>query len=107
MLATQISLHGARSMPTHFPLRMIVLASSLILVPLHLNAQERTQERETKTVEKEKPAEPTPPPPKEEQSVTEHSIKLDGQTIPYKATPQTIQLKNEKEEPQALTYSTT
>src|SRR5260370_31384650 len=78
--------------------------SSLLVLPAR--AQERTQEKETKTLEKEKPAEPTPPPPKEESSSTEHSIKIGGQTIPYKAVAQTIMLKNEKEEPQALIYST-
>ena len=72
-----------------------------------LRAQERTQERETKTIEREKPAEPTPPPPKEESSVTEHSMKIGAQTVPYKAIAGTILLKNEKEEPQALIYSTT
>src|SRR5947207_3498000 len=45
-------------------------------------------------------------PPKEESSVTEHSIKLGGQTIPYKATAQTILLKDDKGEPTALVYST-
>src|SRR6267143_1596061 len=74
----------------------------LALTPLALPAQEK----ETKTLEKEKPAEPTPPPPKEESSSTDHSIKIGGQTIPYKAVAQTIMLKNEKEEPQALIYST-
>src|SRR6266403_3758518 len=74
----------------------------LALTPLALHAQEK----ETNTVEKEKPAEPTPPPPKEESSSTDHSIKIAGQTIPYKAVAQTIMLKNEKEEPQALIYST-
>src|SRR6266478_5292884 len=74
----------------------------LALTPLALHAQEK----ETKTLEKEKPAEPTPPPPKEESSSTDHSIKIAGQTIPYKAVAQTIMLKNEKEEPQALIYST-
>src|ERR1700687_506824 len=64
------------------------------------------QEKETKAAEKEKSAEPTPPPPKEESSVTEHSIKIGGQTIAYKAIAGTILLKNEKEEPQALIYST-
>ncbi len=78
----------------------------LALTPLAASAQERTQEKETKTVEKEKPAEPTPPPPKEESSSTDHSIKIAGQTIPYKAVAQTIMLKNEKDEPQALVYST-
>ena len=68
-------------------------------------AQERTQEKETtKTTEKEKPAEAEKP--KEESSVTEHSIKIDGKTIAYKAIAGTILLKNEKDEPQALIYST-
>src|SRR5208282_3270865 len=44
--------------------------------------------------------------PKEESSVTEHSIKIGGQTIPYKATASTTLLKNEKDEPTALLYST-
>src|SRR5260370_41907590 len=78
--------------------------SSLLVLPAC--AQERAQEKETKTVEKEKPAEPTPPAPKEESSVTEHSIKVAGQTIPYKSIAGTILLKNEKDEPQALIYST-
>src|SRR5260370_23716876 len=77
--------------------------SSLLVLPAR--AQERAQEKETKTVEKEKPAEPTPPAPKEESSVTEHSIKIAGQTIPYKSIAGTILLKNEKDEPQALIYS--
>jgi len=55
----------------------------------------------------DKPADAaTPPAAKEESSITEHSIKIGGQTIPYKATAQTIMLKNEKDEPTALLYST-
>ena len=91
------------------PSRFSPLAATILiaaLAPCALRAQERAQERETKTVEKEKPAEPTPPPPKEESSVTEHSIKIGGQSVPYKATAGTILLKNEKEEPEALIYST-
>ena len=45
-------------------------------------------------------------PAKEESSVTDHTIKLGGQTIPYKATAQTILLKDDKGEPTALVYST-
>ncbi len=44
--------------------------------------------------------------PKEEISVTDHTIKIGGQTIPYKATAQTILLKDEKGAPMALVYST-
>jgi carboxypeptidase C (cathepsin A) len=43
--------------------------------------------------------------PKEESSVTEHSITLNGRTIPYRATASTLLLKNDKGEPIALMYS--
>jgi carboxypeptidase C (cathepsin A) len=89
------------------PLRLLALILLMSLSPWTLPAQERTQDKETKTVEREKPAEPTPPAPKEESSVTEHSLKIGGQTIAYKAIAGTILLKNEKEEAQALIYSTT
>src|SRR5712692_2877938 len=83
------------------PLHLSAFAlASLLALPLC------AQEKETKAAEKEKPAEPTPPPPKEESSSTDHSIKIAGQTIPYKAIAGTILLKNEKDEPQALIYST-
>jgi len=44
-------------------------------------------------------------PPKEESSVTEHTMRIGGQTIPYRASAGTILLKNEKDEPTALMYS--
>ena len=89
--------------------RLNFLAAALLAfnlsAPFAAAAQERTQEKETtKTTEKEKPAEEKAP--KEESSTTEHSIKIAGQTIPYKAIAATILLKNEKDEPQALIYST-
>jgi len=49
---------------------------------------------------------PAAPEPKEESSVTDHSIRIGGQTIPYKATASTTLLKNDKGEPTALIYST-
>jgi len=54
-----------------------------------------------------KPAEakPAAETPKEESSVTEHSIRIGGQTIPYKATAATILLKDDKGEPTALLFS--
>src|SRR5260370_16073678 len=86
---------------------MLLLAAAGTAVPCpYLAAQERGQEHETRTVEKEKPAEPTPAPPKEESSVTEHSIKIGGQTIPFKTNPPTTLLQNEKEQPPTLLYST-
>jgi len=54
----------------------------------------------------EKPADAAPAAPKEESSVTDHSIVIAGQPIPYKATAATILLKNDKDEPTALIYST-
>src|SRR5260370_28146747 len=88
--------------------RLEAFATTLLLAltPFAAPAQERTQEKETKTVEKEKPAEPTPPPPKEESSVTEHSIKIGGQTIPHKTIAGTIHLKNANDQPPAPIYST-
>ncbi len=44
--------------------------------------------------------------PKEESSVTDHTIQIGGETIPYKATASTIMLKDEKGDPTALIYST-
>jgi carboxypeptidase C (cathepsin A) len=44
--------------------------------------------------------------PKEESSATDHSIRIGGQTINYKATASTTLLKDDKGEPTALMYST-
>ena len=62
------------------------------------------QEKESKPAEKS--AEPAAAAPKEESSVTDHSIKIAGQTIPYKATVGSLLLKNEKDEPAALLFFT-
>jgi carboxypeptidase C (cathepsin A) len=64
------------------------------------------QEKEAKQGDKPAEAAGAQEKPKEESSVTEHSIKIGGQTIPYKVTAQTILLKDEKGEPTALLYST-
>ncbi len=56
-----------------------------------------------------KPAETKPaaeaPPPKEESSSTDHTIRLGGQTISYKATASTTLLKNDKGEAVASIFS--
>src|ERR1700720_4142238 len=57
---------GALRMPNLLRLTAVAAAALLSFTPLATSAQERTQEKETKTVEKEKPGEPTPPPAKEE-----------------------------------------
>src|SRR5258708_7007051 len=51
------------------------------------------QEKEAKPAEKS--AEPAAAPPKEESSVTDHSIKIAGQSIPYKATVRSLLLKTD------------
>jgi len=55
----------------------------------------RAQEKDAKPADK--PAEAAAAAPaKEESSVTDHTIRIGGQTIPYKATAATILLKNER-----------
>src|SRR5262249_20297665 len=71
--------------------------------PLILLAQDKPDDKAAADKDKKAPESPAP---KEESSVTDHSIKLGGQTIPYKATAQTIMLKDDKGEPTALVYST-
>ena len=89
---------------------MIHLKKLSVLLALGLSiltivATTRAQDKDAKPADK--PAEAAPAaPPKEESSVTDHSIKVGGQTIPYKATAATILLKNEKDEPTALVYYT-
>src|SRR6184192_1890911 len=65
----------------------------------------RGQEREAKAPEAKSPDKCDAATSKEESSVTEHSIKMFGQTIPYKATASTTLLKNEKGESTGLMYS--
>jgi len=65
----------------------------------------RGQEREAKAPEAKSADKCDAAASKEESSVTEHSIKIGGQTIPYKATASTTLLKNEKGESTGLMYS--
>ena len=66
-------------------------------------AQEQT--KDAKPSESKSSTELPAPPPKEESSVTDHTIKTGGQTIPYKATASTTLLKNDQSEPTALIFS--
>src|SRR5712692_5036162 len=65
----------------------------------------QTPERETKTAEAKAPEPCDATTTKEDSSVTDHSIRIGGQTIPYKATASTTLLKNDKNEPTGLMYS--
>src|SRR5258707_4130511 len=78
-------------------LTLLCAAASLFAVA---PANSFGQEKEAKPAEKS--AEPAAAPPKEESSATDHSIKIAGQSIPYKATVGSLLLKNEKDEPEAL-----
>ena len=87
---------------------LIVVA---ILLALSQASQVAAQEPEKseKSEKDAKPAEvkpaPEPPAPKEESSVTDHSIKIGGQTIAYKATASTTLVKDEKGEPTASIFT--
>jgi carboxypeptidase C (cathepsin A) len=87
--------------------RNISMMLALVLSFGSIVAGLRAQEKDAK--QGEKPADAAAaaaPAPNEESSVTDHTIKIGGQTIPYKATAQTILLKDDKGEPTALLYST-
>jgi len=71
--------------------------------PTRLSAQ--APEREAKAPEAKAPDKCDEKAAKEESSVTDHTIKLGGQTIPYKATASTTLLKNDKGESTGLLYS--
>ncbi len=75
----------------------------LFLSPSYAVAQDKDEKGGDKKAEQSGEAGEKP---KEEISVTDHTIKIGGQTIPYKATAQTILLKDEKGAPVALVYST-
>jgi len=83
--------------------RLTLLCTGAFLLALS-PAISFAQEKESKPAEKATEAPPAPA--KEESSVTDHSIKMAGQTIPYKATVGSLLLKNEKDEPEALIFYT-
>ena len=75
---------------------MFAAMFALVLnAPAFLSAQDKPDDKAAADKDKK----PEGPPPKEESSVTDHTIKLGSQTIPYKATAQTILLKDDKGEP--------
>jgi len=83
----------------YFVLFLILLCAPWIHAQgLDTKPAEKAEEKSAEAAAKE--------PPKEESSVTDHTVKMGTVTIPYKATASTILLKNEKEEPTALLYST-
>ncbi len=88
-------------------IKLISVAVAVAFALPALFAQEQPKEAtpaaQTKASEEKTTAEATPP--KEESSVTDHTIRLGAETIPYKATASTILLKNDKDEPVASIFS--
>jgi carboxypeptidase C (cathepsin A) len=83
------------------------LAGLAFLTIVAPSARLAAQEHESKPGEsKAGEAKPPEAPPKEESSVTDHSLRIGPEAIPYKATASTTLLKNDKDEPTALMYST-
>ena len=84
-----------------------ISAAVILILSCVYSATAGAQEpsRETKSAEAKSAIEPPAAPPKEESSVTDHTIKIGGQTIPYKATASTTLLKNDHGEPTALIFS--
>jgi len=79
-----------------------LLAFALPAVPVH--AQDAS--KDNKPAASDQKSASSSDQPKEESSVTDHTIQLGGQTIPYKATASTTLLKNDEGDPTALIYST-
>jgi carboxypeptidase C (cathepsin A) len=80
--------------------------AAVVLLVLGAAGRVSAQEKDAKAAAEAKPAEKCDAASvKEESSVTEHSIRIGGQTIPYKATASFTQLKNEKGDVTGLLYS--
>jgi carboxypeptidase C (cathepsin A) len=81
---------------------LLVLGQSLQVAAQNAEKPEKS-DKDAKAADA-KPA-PEPPTPKEESSVTEHTIKIGGQAIAYKASASTTLIKDDKGEPTASVFS--
>src|SRR6266566_1415275 len=78
----------------------IILTACVLAVPL--TAQNPPAASERDTAAKAAPA----PIPKEASSVTDHTIRIGSQLVPYRATAATLLLKNDKDEAIGSLYYT-
>jgi len=87
--------------------KTLSLAIFAVLLTLAPHSQLTAQEPEKSEKDAKPDAKPAPetPAPKEDSSVTDHTIKIDGQTITYKATASTTLIKDDKGEPTASIFS--
>jgi carboxypeptidase C (cathepsin A) len=83
----------------------VCLAVLVCVFALAVRVNAQAPEKDGKTPEAKSGDKCDPAASKEESSMTEHSIKIGSQTIPYKATASTTLLKNEKGESTGLMYS--
>src|SRR5579863_4594870 len=82
---------------------LLIVAALLFLPAARVVAQNSDKDKDGKS---EKPAEKCDAAAtKEEVSTTDHTIRIGGQTIPYKASAGTTLLKNDKGDPTGLLYS--
>jgi carboxypeptidase C (cathepsin A) len=82
--------------------KVLLLACVASATPYAQPGRPQTQAQDDRSRE----ARPAPAePPREEWSVTDHTIQIGGQTIPYKASAGTTLLKNDAGEPTGLLYS--
>jgi carboxypeptidase C (cathepsin A) len=86
--------------------KLFALVVMSILLVLGQASQLAAQEPEKPAEKDAKPADAKPAPePKEESSVTDHTIKIGGQAIAYKATASTTLIKDDKGEPTASIFT--
>src|SRR5271169_2626990 len=81
-------------------------AATLLLLTASTKAQEPPKDAKPPAAASDAKSPDTPNPPKEESWPSDHTIKINNQSIAYKATASTTLLKDEKGEPTALIYST-
>src|SRR2546422_5421988 len=80
----------------------IILVASILATPMAAqrpNATAAASDRETT-------AKAATPIPNEASSATDHTIRIGGQRVPYRATAATMLLKNDKDEPIGVLYYT-
>jgi carboxypeptidase C (cathepsin A) len=80
-------------------------AATLLLLTTSTIAQESSKDAKPPAAAADAKT-PDANPPKEESWPSDHTIKINNQSIAYKATASTTLLKDEKGEPTALIYST-
>jgi carboxypeptidase C (cathepsin A) len=85
--------------------RLVLFAVALFWVGQSARVAAQAPDKDAKAPEAKAPEKCDPATTKEEVSVTDHTIRIGGQTLPYKATASTTLLKNDKGDSTGLLYS--